>query len=186
MYFQWAQLIHAIPHIWKNQIEQNLTKSESNPLVLNHRLIKHAQSYFENSFPNYTFDWKQIYLLPWIITINSFQRNFQYKILHNILCLNKKLCIFGKIDSPLCSICHSNDETVALFCECIRVNELWSQVRIFFSSDLNLPLLTPQTAIFDFLVETDKCIFKITNHLCWYLKCIYVKVERKVLLILVV
>ena len=36
---------------------------------------------------------------------------------------------------------------------------------IFFSTDLNLPLLTPQTAIFGFLAKTDKYIFKITNYL---------------------
>ena len=125
-----------------------------------------SQNCFENSIPNYTFDWKQIYLLSRIITINSYQRNFQYKILHHILYLNKKLYIFGKIGSPLCSICHSNDETVArLFCECVFVSQLWSQVRIFFSTDLDLLLLTLQTVIFGFVAETDKCIFKITNHL---------------------
>ena len=198
MCFQWAQLIYAILQIWKNKIKQNLTKSESNLLNLNHHLIKNAriltldkltakeiysvlisslknkptcQSYFENLFPNYTFDWAQFFLLPGIITTNSYQRNFQYKILHNILCLNKKLHMFGKINSPLCSICHSNDEAVAhLFCECVCVSQLWSQLRIFFSTDLNLPLLTPQAVIFSFLVETDKCIFKIINHLLWMFK----------------
>ena len=207
MYFQWAQLIHAIPQIWKNKIKQNLTKNESNLLVLNHHLIKTARiltlgkitakeiysifisslknkptskCYFENSFPNYTFDSKQIYLLPRIVTTNSYQSNVQYKILHNILYLNRKLSIFGKIDSPLCSICHSNDETVAhLFCECVRVSQLWSQLRIFFSTDLNLPLLTPQTAIFGFLVETDKCIFKITNHLLLIFKMYIYKSREK-------
>ena len=95
--------------------KQNLTKNESNVLVLNHHLIKNvriltldklkakeiysilissiknkptSQSYSENSFPNYTFDWKQIYLPPQIITTNRYQRDFQYKILHNILYQN--------------------------------------------------------------------------------------------------
>ena len=140
------------PDMKKKKIKQNLTKNESNVLVLNHHLIKNAriltldklkakeiysilissiknkptsQSYSENSFPNYTFDWKQIYLSPQIITANSYQRDFQYKILHNILYLNKKLYVFGKTDSPLCSICHSNDETVThLFCECVRLSQL--------------------------------------------------------------
>ena len=80
MYFQWAQLIHAIPQILKNKIKQNLTTNEYNLLVLNHHLIKNAriltlgkltakeiysiltsffknkltsQSSFESSFPNY-------------------------------------------------------------------------------------------------------------------------------------
>ena len=43
IYFQWVQLIHAIPQIWKNKIKQNLTKNESNLLVLNHHLIKNAR-----------------------------------------------------------------------------------------------------------------------------------------------
>ena len=125
-------------------------------------------------------------MLPPIITIDSYQGNFQYKILHDLLYLNKKLYIFGKVDSPLCSIYHSNDEITHLFCEYVRVRQLWSQLRIFFSTDLNLSLLRPQTAIFGFLVETDKRIFKITNHLLLILKMyIYKKTERKVLLILV-
>ena len=175
--------MQEIPQIWKDKIKQNLSKNESNLFVLHHHLIENArilaldkltakeiysflisslknkptsQNFFENSFPNCTFDWKQI------ITINSYQRNFQYKILHNILYLNKKLYILGKVDSPLCSYCHSNDESVAhLLWECVHVSQLWSQLRVFFSTDLNLPPLSLQTAIFSFLAETDKCIFKI-------------------------
>ena len=63
--------------------------------------------------------------------------------------------IFEKIDSPLCSIFHSNNETVAhLFCEFVRVSQLWSQLRIFLSIDSDLPLLTPQTVIFGFIAES--------------------------------
>ena len=64
-----------------------------------------------------------------------------------------------------------------MFCECVRVSQLWSQ--IFFSTDLNLPLLTPQTTIFGFLVETDKCIFKITNHLLLIFKMYIYKSREK-------
>ena len=85
-----------------------------------------------------------MYLLPQIIDINSYQCNFQYKTLHNILYLNKERYIFGKTDYLLCSIYNSNDETVAhMFYECVRINQLWSQLRIFFSTDLNVPLLMP-------------------------------------------
>ena len=190
MYFQWAKLMHAIPQTWENKIKQNSAKNESNFLVLNHHLIKNArtlilvkrtkkeifsililslknkptsQNYFESLFPNYIIDWRQVCMLSRIITINSYQRNFQCKILHNMLYLNKKLYTFGKIDSPLCSICHSNDESVIhLSCEYVRVSQLWSQLRIFFAADIDLPLLSPQTVIFDLLAETDKCIFQ--NH----------------------
>ena len=47
-------------------------------------------------------------------------------------------------------------QIMRLFCEFVRVSQLWSQLKIFFSTDLDLPLLTPQSAIFGFLAETDK------------------------------
>ena len=43
MYFQWAQLIHAILQTWKNKIKQNLMKNESNHLVLSHHHIRNAR-----------------------------------------------------------------------------------------------------------------------------------------------
>ena len=39
-----------------------------------------SQKYFGKVFPNENFDWKKIYILPRVVTTNSFQRNFQYKI----------------------------------------------------------------------------------------------------------
>ena len=49
-------------------------------------------------------------MLPRVVTINSFQRNFHYKILHNILYVNKIL--FGKTKTPLCLFCHLYDEII--------------------------------------------------------------------------
>ena len=40
------------------------------------------------------------YILPRVVTINSFQRNFQNKIFHNILYLSKMLFTFGKTKTP--------------------------------------------------------------------------------------
>ena len=50
---------------------------------------------------------------------------------------------------------------------------------MFFATDLNLPLLSPQTVIFGLLVETNKCIFKITNHLLLILKMYICKSQDK-------
>ena len=63
--------------------------------------------------------------------------------------------------------------------ECVRVSKLWSRHRILFSTDLNLPLLTPQSSTFGFLVETDKSIFKITNHLLLISKMHLYKIREK-------
>ena len=130
-----------------------------------------------NSFPNYTFDWKQIYLLPRIITINNYQRNFQYKILHNVLteirsCINLEKWIllyvtFSIQMKRLLYMCFGN------------VSQLWSQLRIFFSANLDLSQLTPKTAIFRFQSETEKYIFKIINHLLLIFKMYIYKSREK-------
>ena len=50
---------------------------------------------FENLFNYDDIDWTAIYMLPRLVTYNTYMRSFQYKILNNILYLNKKLHIFG-------------------------------------------------------------------------------------------
>ena len=142
--------MQLIQLIWKQKLNDNEKNVEKSYVVQDHDLIKNtriialdkltareiysvlllssgntptAQIYFDKVFPNENFDWKKIYILPRVVTINSFQRNFQYKILHNILYLNKILFTFGKTKAPLCSFCHSYDETIKhIFLECIYVN----------------------------------------------------------------
>ena len=51
-----------------------------------------SQTYFDNLLQNNLSGcWDQIYILPRKITLYSYMRCFQYKIIKNILFLNKKL-----------------------------------------------------------------------------------------------
>ena len=73
--------------------------------------------YFENLYNDYNIDWTATYTLP-LITNNTYTRSFQYKILSNVLFLNKKLHTFGIKPSPLCSFCNLYDKTpYHMFCE---------------------------------------------------------------------
>ena len=147
LYFQWIQLIHAIPLIWKQKMKNSEKNVETNYVVQDHHPIKTArvivlhkltarelysvlllssgniptsQKYYDKVLPNENFDRKKIYILPRVATINSFQHNFEYRTLHNILYLNKMLFTFGKTKTPLCSLCHSCNETIKhKFLECI-------------------------------------------------------------------
>ena len=75
-------------------LEKLTVREIDSVLILSSGNTPTSQKYFGKVFPNENFDWKKIYILPRVVTINSFQRNFQYKILHNILYLNKILFIF--------------------------------------------------------------------------------------------
>ena len=55
-----------------------------------------SQKYFCNIFPNLQVEWKKMYLFPRKASNDTNLRMFQYKILNNILYLNKQLFIFNK------------------------------------------------------------------------------------------
>ena len=70
-----------------------------------------AKTYFENLFSNFNYDRKRIYLLPRRVTLDTNLRMFQYKLINNVLYLNKKLFGFKKVDSSLCSYCNEEEES---------------------------------------------------------------------------
>ena len=128
-----------------------------------------SRLYYQKKFSNSNLDWKKVYLQVCIITKESTLRAFQFKLLNNVLYLNKMLFKFGKSGSPLCSFCNLKDETsYHLFYECSHTISLWNQLRRFLSNSLNIPLLTPQSAIFGFINQKEN--FLIINHLLFIFK----------------
>ena len=68
---------------------------------------------------NFDFDWKSIYLLLRMVTVDTKLRVFQYKIWNNIRFVKEMLFKFRKVESPLCSFCKAEDETyIPLFYRC--------------------------------------------------------------------
>ena len=101
--FQWKQLIYAIPPFWKKITKE--TDNADNLLLRNHHLIKKtlicveklnsrqlysllaythpytptSQKFFNELLKTDSSDWKQIYLLPHLVTLGSYSRSFLYK-----------------------------------------------------------------------------------------------------------
>ena len=96
--------------------------------------------HYKNIFQNSNLDWKTICVLPRITTKDSRLRLFQYKLLSNILYLNKMLFRFVKIALPLCSFCKMIDKTpLHLFYNCTKTKLLWDQLKEFISNEKFLP-----------------------------------------------
>ena len=189
--FQYLQIIHALPQHWKESMN-NFAGNLNNLYIQDHHLIRcnmiHSlkkintkelyhmqlllkyvkptcQNYHEKKFDGYNFNWKLIYKLPRIATYDVKIRIFQYKLLNNVLYLNKRLSHFGIISQPKCSICELYDETPQhLFYECIYTQHLWNHLQIYISGKIALPDLTPQSAIFGFTDVLDQN-YIIINHL---------------------
>ena len=69
-----------------------------------------SQRYFEKYFSQTNIDWKKNYILPRVVAADNKIRVFQYKLLNNILFLNKMLFKFGIISRSLWSFCNSEEE----------------------------------------------------------------------------
>ena len=83
-----------------------------------------------------------------LLTIESQMRIFQYKILNNVLYLNKLLYKMKIVKSPRCYFCREQNETsIHLFCQCKVTLDFWSNLQAWLKSILNLPDLTPGSAL---------------------------------------
>ena len=157
-----ANLITHDHHLIKGSRVITLDKLTST--VIYYILISNVQNkpssniYFENSFNDNDINWAAIYMH------NTYTRSFQYKILNNILFLNKKLHVFGVKLSPRCSFCNLYDETpFHIFYENDRVKHLWSDLVQCFQNTFLLPTLTPKIAIFGILDSISNNLFFENN-----------------------
>ena len=110
LYFFWSSSnqkkknnLYCLNKLWSRELYQiQISEKYEKPT---------SQLYYERYFNKFDFDWNSLYLLPRMVTIDTKLRVFQYKILNNILFVNKMLFKFRKVESPLCSFCKAEDET---------------------------------------------------------------------------
>lgn len=93
---------------------------------------------------NTQFRWNKIYTLPYVAVRDKKLQYFQFRFIHRILGVNEFLFKIKLIDSPLCSFCVNENETIDhLFWHCPIVAAFWKDVCTFclkkpFSMSLNL------------------------------------------------
>ena len=71
-----------------------------------------AQAKFREDYPSLSIDWKEIYSLAFNVTLDTNLRVFQYKLLNSIIFTNDKLFKFKLVDSPSCTFCKTNEESL--------------------------------------------------------------------------
>ena len=87
-------------------------------------------------------------MIPQEVTIDTTLIIFQFKILNNILYLNKKISKFDLNVSPLCSLCNQHPEDILhIFCNCAKTQDLWNSFANALGENLDLPQLNP-TVVF--------------------------------------
>ena len=168
---KWFSLIGSVPMSWKVEIrnyfsgtEDTCTSCTPHPKAsllpdmsvkaayknLIRPLVKAptSQKSLEKLLCRQDLDWASIYMIPQMDTVESKLRIFQYKVLNNILYLNDRLYKMGIVQTPLCSLCKQEKETVAhLLCQCHVTRQLWCLLSHWMQGVLRLLPLEPVTAI---------------------------------------
>ena len=98
---------------WLSKLD---SKKLYNMQLLANFLKPTSQTYFEQIFAGHVFKWTKIYILPKIVTTDLGIWVFQYKFLHNVLYLSKKLFQFNKISSPECFFANLEKKKELLIC----------------------------------------------------------------------
>ena len=123
------------------------TKKIYDELVSDIRETPTAQIRFNEMFSGCELDWNKIYSLPFQVALDTYTRDFQYKLLNRIIFTNTKLCKFGLADSPLCTFCGNEEETPEhLFILCNFSKCFWQEIscwlelrNIHIAIDLTIP-----------------------------------------------
>ena len=71
-----------------------------------------AQQKFIDKYSETSINWEKVYSLPFRTTLDSKLREFQYKILNNIVFTNDKLFHFGLSQPPNCTFCNEEPESI--------------------------------------------------------------------------
>ena len=151
----------------KISISEINTKKLYNAHVSDLGEIPTAQSRFNEMLPNYELAWNKIYSLPFQVALDTYTRDFQYKILNRILFTNAKLSKLKLVESPLCTFCSKDDETlehVFVFCQSSRA--FWKEISNWLREcGVNtLPDLTDQVNIMFGLFDAETH-FMLLNHI---------------------
>ena len=169
LYIKYAGLLKALPANWRKFLKERRTASISNlSFSTNVRLRQNsvqldnlvakdvyeiliqpikrnptAQRTMEALLQEPSTEWSLVYTLLRKVTIDTSTRIFQYKILNNILYLNNRLYKMTITESPLCSLCGNDLETILhFFRHCSITQNLWTQMQNWLSNILDIPELT--------------------------------------------
>ena len=98
----------------------------------------------------------------------------------NALCLNKRLFRSKLVESPSCSMCGVEDETVThLFAECSYSTKLWDELQNALASKLSLPNISPQNVILE-IIDCQSSFVSINHLLLLHKRYIYIcRMEAK-------
>ena len=197
-FLKWAGIVHAIPKEWKTLLKENNIEKKRLQMYINFgntfidvvklktkmlyswfiaKKFKNptAQANISRSISPYNnLDWTVIYNRIYKTSIDTYSRYFQFKILNNILYLNRDLNRFKILEYASCSFCFICPETVYhLFVDCIESKNFYFDIRIYFE---NFGVIIPESNYQNIILGVDE---PIINFIILHFKIVIYKFREK-------
>ena len=157
LYIKYACLLKGLPANWRKFLKERKTASISNLFFSTNVRFRQNSVQLDNIVPKNVYEiliqpikrnptaqrtmeallqepsieWSLVYTLPRKVTIDTSTRIFQYKVYNNILYLNNRFYRITVTESPLCSLCGDDLETILhFFCHCSITQNLWTHAKL--------------------------------------------------------
>ena len=123
-----------------------------------------SESFFTYKLGIHQEDFKEYYSVPFLATVYTKLRSFQFKINHNILYTNEKLFRVGIKQTNKCNICKEETETLThLFITCKKVETLWKKVEANILSPFGIDSLSEADILLG--LKPSEKVNPIVNHI---------------------
>ena len=168
----YARVLHCIPNEWLNysafkweeftpRVEKALkhvlactkgTRALYDVLCANNGTVP-SQEKWQSNLEQYDVQisskrWTDFYKLPWKCTKSTQLQSMQYKINHRFLVTNRLLFHMTFRDDDLCSLCHTERETIQhLFVECPHTRTLWNNIQEWMTRHMRCNIMLSETDI---------------------------------------
>ena len=122
------------PHFYDIMLKSSKGSGDFYSILNYTSILPSSQIKWQIEFQVTNLNWKRMYRLPFLLTVESKYKWFQYRINNRILATNSFLKKINIVDSDLCSFCKKETETIVhLFCNCENVVHLWDSVNECYS-----------------------------------------------------
>ena len=168
--FQLVSTIECLPKVWKScncderntkNLEKYLKKITTRNIYkekIENIVIPPTSEHYFSTLLNVPCNIiKDYYGIPFKTTIYTKLRSFQFKVIHNILYTNEKLYKIGYSDTPICTFCKKETETLLhLFVDCEIIMPLWKQIIDELLQPYGIDTLSNKDILLGILVEKKK------------------------------
>lgn len=118
-----------IPKIKINKLYKDITKLKCkdfyNVLIAKKEEKPTCNYKWEQIYENHSFNWENIYCLPYIVARETSLQSMQYRIINRYIPCRKNLFKWKKVENEKCPFCDQVDNIEHYFYECKQTKPLW-------------------------------------------------------------